>query len=225
MHENAGVHALPIPVEYAGREITITPVVVETDRGLVLLDVGPRGAISSLETHLMKVGYSLEDVWLVVLSHHDGDHAAGLAALLERVDAVVATHREEAPFVSGEKEPIKSDGERYPPVTVDLELVDGVRIPTDAGLMEVVATPGHTPGHVSVYFPTGNLLIAGDALVADGDEPLAGPKPNFTPEMERATESVGTLASLEVDRTVCYHGGYVDRGTERIREIHDQLRG
>lgn len=223
MQEDAGVHALPITVEYGDREITVTPSVVESDRGLVLLDVGPRGAVDSLETHLRTLGYELTDVWLVILTHHDGDHAGGLAELLERVDATVATHREEVPYITGERDPIKGDGDRYPPVHVDLELTGGVRIPTLAGPMDVVETPGHTPGHVSLYFPAGKLLIAGDALVADGDEPLAGPKPHFTPDMDRATESVGTLAELEVEHTLCYHGGYVDGGTERIREIHGRL--
>jgi len=220
----AGVHALPLSVEYGGREITITPTLVETERGPVLIDAGPDGTLDGIRTHLGSLGYDLEDIWLVLLTHHDGDHAGGLATLLEHVDAVVATHREEAPYVSGERDPIKGDGDRYPPAGVDIELADGVRFPTLAGPMTVVATPGHAPGHVSLYFPDGNLLVAGDALVADGDEPLSGPKAHFTPDMERATESVGTLADLEVDHTLCFHGGYVERGSDRIREIHDRLR-
>src|SRR6056297_1045346 len=135
--DGAGVHTLPITVEYGGRELTITPVIVETDRGLVLCDVGPQGTIGGLETHLRSLGYDLEDIWLVVLTHHDGDHAGGLAELKDRVDAVVATHRDEAPYISGERDPIKGDGDRYPSVPVDIELAGGVRIPTSAGPMEV----------------------------------------------------------------------------------------
>lgn len=216
-----GVHTLPITVEYGGRELSITPVLVETERGLVLIDVGPEGVVDSLRTHLRSLEHELEDVWLVVLTHHDGDHAGGLADLLEHTDAVVAAHREEAPYVRGDREPIKADGDRYPPVDVDLELAGGVRIPTLAGPMEVVETPGHTPGHVSVHFPESALLVAGDALVADGEAPLAGPKPEFTAELDRALESVGRLADLEIDHVVCYHGGYVDRGSDAVREIHE----
>ncbi|MWV39147.1 MBL fold metallo-hydrolase [Natrialba sp. INN-245] len=222
--EDPGVHVLPLSVEHGGRELTVSPTAVETERGLVLIDVGPRGAVGSLTVHLESLGYELADVWLVVLTHHDADHAGALAELLERTDAAVATHRAEAPFVTGERDPLKgsADGDRYPPASVDLELVGGVRIPTLAGPMEILETPGHTPGHVSCYFSNGALLVAGDALVADGDEPLSGPKPEYTPEMDRALESVAELATLDVEHTVCYHGGYIDRGSDRIREISER---
>ncbi|MFC4438730.1 MULTISPECIES: MBL fold metallo-hydrolase [Natrialbaceae] len=224
MQNDAHVHALPLSLEYGGQSLTITPAVVETDRGLVLVDVGPEGAVGGLETHLESLGFSLEDVRLIVLTHHDGDHAGGLSELLTAVDATVATHRDEAPYVAGERDPIKGDDDRYPPVPIDLELVDGVRIPTLAGPMEVVETPGHSPGHISLQFSENRLLLAGDALVADGNESLSGPKPEFTPDMDRATESVGRLAELDVEQTLCYHGGYVEEGADRIAEIHADLR-
>lgn len=217
--DQASVHALPISIEYGGRPLTITPVVLETDRGLVLVDVGPEGATDAIASHVADLGYDVADVWLVVCTHHDGDHVAGLAEFLERTNAIVAAHEAEAPYVRGDEAPIKGDGDRYPPVRVDLELADGVQIPTIDGPVEVVETPGHSPGHVSLYKPSSSLLVAGDALVSDGDEPLSGPKPEFTPDEERAFESVARLADLEIDQVVCFHGGYVEAGTERIREI------
>lgn len=225
MNDDPHVHALTTSVSYGGADLSITPTAVETDRGLVLVDAGPPGGVDSLEMHLRDLGHALEDVWLVVLTHHDADHAGGLADLLERTDAVVATHRAEAPFVTGERDPIKGDGDRYPPVPVDVELTGGVRISTLAGPMTVVDTPGHTPGHVSLYLPDDALLLAGDALVADGDEPISGPKPEFTADLDRALESVETLSTLEIDHVVCYHGGYVDRGSGPIRKIVDDHDG
>ncbi|AGB38353.1 MBL fold metallo-hydrolase [Natronococcus occultus] len=221
--EDPGVYVLPITVDYGGRELTITPTAVETDRGLVLIDVGPPGAVDGLRTHLRQLGFGLADVWCVLVTHHDGDHVGGLAELLEHTDAVVATHPAEAPYVRGEQEPIKGDADDYRPVGVDLELVDGARLSTVAGPMEIVETPGHSPGHVSVHFSDHDLLLAGDALVADGSAPLSGPKPEFTPEMERAAESVGRLADLDVEQVVCFHGGHAEADDERIAEIHAEL--
>lgn len=221
--EDPGIYVLPIAVEHGGREFTINPAAVETDRGLVLIDVGPADAVDGIRTHLRELGFGLEDIWLVLATHHDADHVGGLHALLERVDPIVAAHREEAPFLTGDRNPIEGDGDRYPPVGVDLELADRVRIPTIAGPMAVVETPGHAPGHVSLLFPDHDLLLAGDALVAD-DGRLSGPKSEFTPDLERAAESVGRLADFDVEHVLCYHGGYVEEGSDRIEEIYERTR-
>lgn len=219
MEESGHVHALPVAVQYGDLELTITPTAVETERGLVLIDVGPEGIAGALEIHLADLGYGLEDIWLVFLTHHDGDHVGGVEEVRARADPIVAAHPEETPYLTGERDPQKGDPEEYPTTAVDLEIVDGVRMPTLAGPMVVRETPGHTPGHVSLHLPEKELLIAGDALVADGEEPLSGPKPEFTADLERALESVSKLAPLEISRTLCYHGGYVEEGAEQIREI------
>jgi len=222
-----GIHDLALSFDYGETSMTIHPVAVETHRGLVLVDVGLPGAAEKIEAALAETDHDLADVWTVLLTHHDGDHAGGLRGLLERVDATVLAHREEAPFVRGDRDPLKGDGDgdRYPPAPVDVELVGGVTLPTVAGPMTVVETPGHAPGHVSLHFPEEELLLTGDALVADDEEPLSGPKPQFTPDMETAVDSVGRLAELAFDRVLCYHGGGATVGSPYVREIHASLSG
>jgi glyoxylase-like metal-dependent hydrolase (beta-lactamase superfamily II) len=217
------VHALPLSFDYdeTGTEMVIHPALVETDRGPILVDVGLPGAVGKLERRLDELDYDLADVRTVVLTHHDGDHAGALRELLERTDAITFAHREETPFVVGARDPIKATGDRYPPAPIDVEIVDAVTFRTRAGPMRVVETPGHSPGHVSLYLPDERLLIAGDALTAE--EGLDGPNPEFTPEMGRATRSLAALSDLEVDRILCYHGGAVDEGTESIAAIRDRL--
>ncbi len=218
-----GVHALELAYDFEDRHMEIHPAVVETDRGLLLVDVGLPGSLEKIEGELDDAGLSLVNVDGVVLTHHDGDHAGGLAEVLEHTGATVYAHREESPYVDGREPPVKGDpDDRYPPVDVDIELLDGVTFRTRAGPMETVATPGHAPGHVSLYFPEADLLIAGDALTAEGGE-LAGPKPEFTPDMTTAIESVGRLADLDVAATLCYHGGFVEAGTDRIRAVYESL--
>lgn len=220
-----GVHTLPIEFEFMGDDVTIHPVAVETDRGLVLIDAGLPTTLDQLDARLADAGFEVGDVDLVLLTHHDTDHAGGLAEVVERSGATVLAHTAETPYVDGREDPIKDDGSdtQAPSVAVDVEVVDGVAVRTRAGPMRVVETPGHCPGHVSLYLAEERLLVSADALTATGGDGLAGPIPDFTPDMETAVDSVGRLAALDVDRVLCYHGGLVEEGSERIGEIHASL--
>jgi glyoxylase-like metal-dependent hydrolase (beta-lactamase superfamily II) len=220
-----GVHALALHYQFENRELTVHPVAVETDRGVILVDAGLPGSTDRIRNAFAEADLSFSTVADVVLTHQDGDHAGGCKEVVAETGATVFAHREAVPFVDGRKPPVKGDpADRPPAVGVDVELVDGVRFRTEAGPMEVLHTPGHAPGHVSLFFPDPGLLVAGDALtVADGE--LSGPDPQFTPDLDRASESVGTLAELGVETTLCYHGGYVEAGSDRIAAVHDELTG
>ncbi|KTG13379.1 MBL fold metallo-hydrolase [Haloferax profundi] len=218
MELTTGVYGLALDVALGDRRLTLNPVAVETPRGILLLDVGLPDGLADLSAALAENGLEVDDTWAVVVTHHDFDHAGCLAAVVDRTDAVVFTHEAEAPYLEGEMEPLKSGGGqsiRLQPTTVDVRLTGGETFATTAGPMKAVHTPGHTPGHTSYYFPEDRLLVAGDALnVVEGE--LVGPREDVTPDLEMAWESVETLASLEIEHTFCFHGGYVEAGTERI---------
>lgn len=222
----AGVYAFPQTVERDGVENTIYPSAVETSRGLLLVDTGYPGLTDQIAANLEAAGFEWGDVSAVLITHQDGDHAGSLSTVVDRTHAVVYAHEECVPFLSGERELLKAPDddayERYPPVDVDVELVDGVSFRTVAGPMDVVFTPGHTPGHVSLHFPDVGLLIAADALIAD-ETGLQGPSEKYTLEMDRALESAGALSELEFDRTLCYHGGFVEEGSDRVAELVERL--
>jgi len=218
----AGVYALTQTIETDEGERAFHPAAVETPRGVVLLDVGLPGQAAALAEELDAAGFDWSDVWAVVVTHQDGDHAGALATVVDETDAVVFAHETCARYVDGREEPIKGEGDRYPPVPVDVELVDGEAFRTNAGPMRVVFTPGHTAGHVSLYFPESQLLIAADALTAD-EEGVRGPSEQFTLDRAEAAESVGILATLDVETVHCYHGGTVDADEERIADIAESL--
>lgn len=219
MQLTEGVYVFPQTIEREGVETTIHPSAVETPSGLVLIDTGFEGLTDQIETNLAEAGFGWPDVAGVVVTHQDGDHAGSLSAVVEQTGALVFAHERCVPYLEGDEHPIKSpEGQRYPPVPVDVRLVAGVTFRTAAGPMVVHFTPGHTPGHVSLHLPDADLLLAGDAMVSEGGR-LAGPKPEYTPEMPEALESVRGLAELSFDRTVCYHGGPIDQGAERASAI------
>jgi glyoxylase-like metal-dependent hydrolase (beta-lactamase superfamily II) len=220
MELTEGVHALPLAFERGDREMTLHAAAVETRRGAILVDAGLPGVRDQLRERLSAAGIGLSGVHDLLLTHQDGDHVGGAGDLLTvDADIGVLAHREAVPYVEGDRDPVKGDPDQAPdPVDVDVGLVDGVVFETVAGPMHVVHTPGHAPGHVSLYLPEAKLLLAADAVVA-GEDGLAGPNEQFTPDLDRAFESVRTLADLDVERTLCYHGGLVEQGSERLAAI------
>lgn len=219
-----GVYALPITRSLPNRDVTIQPSAVETDDGLILIDVGFPDTVDLLADALGEHGFALDDVAHVLLTHQDGDHAGGLRDVLDATDATTFAHPEDTPVIEGERPPLKGgDGDRYSPAPIDVRIVDGVTFRTRAGPLRIVETPGHTPGHVSLYLPERDLLVAGDALTAD-EHGLAPPKEQFTPDMSTAIESVGRLADLGVTATHCYHGGSVEHGEGGVRDLYRSLR-
>lgn len=91
-------------------------------------------------------------------------------------------------------------------------------VPDDVhvGPTEVVFTPGHAPGHISLHFPEAGFLASGDALHAPEGE-LDGPR--FPIDEAEAVESVRKLAQLGFDATLTQHGGLVDAGADKLDAV------
>jgi glyoxylase-like metal-dependent hydrolase (beta-lactamase superfamily II) len=104
--------------------------------------------------------------------------------------------------------------ERLEPVRVDKHLEDGDRLDLAGGTRVIF-----TPGHLSLYLERPKVLVAGDALTAEGGH-LNGPNPPFTLDVGEAGRSVRRLAELDVETIVCYHGGVVgDDANGQLRRV------
>jgi glyoxylase-like metal-dependent hydrolase (beta-lactamase superfamily II) len=92
------------------------------------------------------------------------------------------------------------------PVDLALEDKDVLDI---AGGLEVIATPGHTLGHICLYHRPNKTLIAGDALnLSEGH--LSGPNPFFTHDVAQAFTSIQKLAKVDLSQIILYHGGLIE---------------
>jgi N-acyl homoserine lactone hydrolase len=113
-----------------------------------------------LPGQLAKVGLEPDDLDLLVLTHSDPDHIGGIALVPPSVPVVVARAERALPTPRYTKEPSTATWpERaYELVDGDVELRPGV---------ELLASPGHTPGHMSLLVrlaSTGPVLLAVDAI-------------------------------------------------------------
>ncbi len=95
---------------------------------------------------------------------------------------------------------------RVAPATVDEVVRDGQVLPVLDGL-RVISTPGHTPGHISLFAPSAGILFVGDSLVAQGDMLRASRGMN-TWDQAKADDSVRLQAGLGA-RIVCSGHGPV----------------
>src|SRR5919106_6132432 len=167
----------------------------------------------------------------ILLTHGHFDHVGSLRTLAERWDVPVYAHRLELPYLTGRSsypppDPTVGGGAMaalarfYPRGPINLG--DRVRaLPEDGtvpGMPEWrwVHTPGHTPGHVSLFRDQDRVLIAGDAFVTMRQESLLcvltrrqevwRPPAYFTPDWSAARRSVQALARLEPSVAAPRHG-------------------
>lgn len=76
----------------------------------------------------------------------------------------------------------------------------------------VLSTPGHTPGHISLYIAAFDTILSGDAVALEEGQPVL-PNPQYSLEPARANTSMQRLLSHPAQRMICYHGGLFQKGT------------
>lgn len=233
---------LNIDMEVNGFSSTLYPVIVCDDQEMVLFDCGHKGALSQLSDSAFLNGFDLNKLTKVVITHHDHDHMGGLADLKREYPWIkVYASAIEAQYIRGHVKSIRlqqaeelleslpEDQKEHAqkriamlrliePVEVDDILEDGDVLDVCGGI-EVVATPGHLPGHISMYIRQLKTMVAGDALVvADGK--LYRANPRFTLDKDGAYTSARRFINYAIDTLVCYHGGAI---TDNIKESLENL--
>lgn len=167
----------------------------------------------------------------IILTHGHFDHVGALDKLLSEWDVPVYAHKLELPYLTGEKDYPPGDptvggglmaaiSPVYPNEGINLgSKVKSLPENGDMPFMpdwRYIHTPGHTPGHISLYRESDGVLIAGDAFVTvDQESALAvfkqekevnGPPSYFTTDWEEAKKSVRKLADLKPSLVITGHG-------------------
>jgi glyoxylase-like metal-dependent hydrolase (beta-lactamase superfamily II) len=200
-------------------------------RPWALVDAGLTvGAAQILSVAAARFGESARPA-AIVLTHGHFDHVGALDALLHVWDVPVYAHTLELPFLTGRADypppdPTVGGGliARLSPLFPErgIDLGDHVRaLPANRTVPGMpgwrwIHTPGHAPGHVSLFRESDRVLIAGDALVTTSQESVfsvlaqkqevQGPPAYFTIDWDRARRSVAALATLQPAVLAAGHG-------------------
>lgn len=229
---NTEVVVLEIPFSFNGKEEAIYPVVIRNGHEAILVDSGYAGFLPKIEAAASLHDFSLETISGIIITHHDVDHMGGLYELKAKYPYLKVYASEiEVNYISGKEKSLRLQQaeDLYPtlpeeqkqgalyfqemlrtvkPVEVDQAFTADF-VPASFTGISILNTPGHMPGHISIYVAALKTLIAADALVIEEGE-LEIANPHFTLDLPQAIASVKKLQQLEIDKIVCYHGGVIE---------------
>lgn len=221
---------LDINFEYENEVKTINPVLLIDKNDVVLVDCGYPNFLSLLEAEMKSKGIEPNLLTKVLITHHDDDHMGSLSELKEKYPHIKVVSSEiDSEYISGKKKSLRLEQaeeilkylpeeqkrfgigfcetlRKVKPVNVDITVKDGDCFEWGGGC-KVISTPGHMPGHISLYLKETNSIITGDAAVIIENTKLVIANPQFALDLELAKKSLEKLISMNADNYYCYHGG------------------
>jgi glyoxylase-like metal-dependent hydrolase (beta-lactamase superfamily II) len=168
-----------------------------------VVDSGVAGSEGVIEAGLAGAGLGWDAVGHVVITHKHNDHQGSLEGVLAAAP--------DADWYAGSGDMGSVLASRPGTAVGDGDSVFG---------LDIIETPGHTPGHICVLDPVGGILVTGDATGGDGSGGLTGANPQFTEDLAQATESIRKLAGFDYEVVLVGHGEPVDSdGSEAMSAL------
>jgi glyoxylase-like metal-dependent hydrolase (beta-lactamase superfamily II) len=247
MQVASGVEMLELSAELMSGPGLLCPALLWDREGAVLVDAGLPGMAGQFLEAIKAAGVAPHQIVAIVITHHDLDHIGSLGelrqTLTQRVE--VLSHPEEVPYIQGERPPIKMspkmveqmreqmktlpeerrrammsmmESMRSQKNIVDRTLADGEILPYCGGI-QIIYTPGHTPGHICLYHIPTKTLIAGDSLFIEEGRLAAAPA-FINADAPLALSSLKRLTQCDIANVIAYHGGlFQDSPNTKIAEI------
>jgi len=210
----------------------------------VLVDAGLKRTANKIKELADNLFWPDSKPAAIILTHGHFDHVGSVLELASEWEVPVFTHVMELPYLSGLS--------AYPPAdpwagggllsvispafpSGPINISDHIQLlPEDGSLpflpdWKYIHTPGHSPGHISLFRKRDRVLLAGDAFVTTRQESvwsvmmqtrtLTGPPRYFTYDWVAAAKSVKALAELEPETVATGHGQPM-KGEEMRKMLH-----
>ena len=237
-----GVQTITLPMPWELESVNVH--LIDLDPGYLLVDSGiaTEDCFEALESALEERKIKWTDLQALCLTHLHPDHIglswkilelSGARLLMHRIEAeylIQVSRESRAPFFaeamhqSGVPAELQSKMDRalrdirraFRPHAPDTLLEGGEKIRIRGGTLEVIWTPGHSPGHICLYSPEHRYLISGDHLLE-----FITPNIGWHPDKDMLAqylESLDRLRPFPVDLVLPSHGGPFRGHIQRILE-------
>jgi glyoxylase-like metal-dependent hydrolase (beta-lactamase superfamily II) len=194
---------------------------VQGPSGPALIDCGMSKNTEWITGQLAEINLDPTQLKELILTHSHSDHCGGAESLRNTVAIPISASRIESPYLKKKTRlPYQSLVQRLifwisdlaagiPPLPVDRTLEEGDRLDYLGGL-EVLHTPGHTPGSISLLQREAGILICGDAVFnqhpVTGAVGLRQPLKLATVDPDLAKGSIQEIAALDLELLCPGHG-------------------
>ena len=177
--------------------------------GSILIDVGMDAwsVIAELKKYTQP-----GDLKIIILTHCHFDHSGGAGEVAEAFGAKIAIHKDDAPLLGNTQASASSlFGEKAPSIVPDILLKGGEFF----GELEVIHTPGHTPGGICLYGAHSKVFFSGDTVFQDGS---FGRTDLYGGSTQQLIASIEKLTHLDVNIMYPGHGDIVKKdANEQIK--------
>jgi glyoxylase-like metal-dependent hydrolase (beta-lactamase superfamily II) len=233
----SGKSTLQITPQVYQLYIRATSTILIIEEELTIIDTGLPGSSTRIINFINSLGRSIEEVSLIIITHNHIDHAGGLAELRKLTRAKVAAHKADLhdaeaqmPYPKFIRRLLRvpslntfHSGFLLKPEDVDIHL-EGGEVLKPLGGLEVIHTPGHTPGSISLFSPKNKLLIVSDALTRQNRKPGL-PHKSVSSDFPQAINSIKEMANLDIDILCFGHGQpLIGDVSTKMRELIEQIK-
>ena len=190
-------------VYYVGAN-NIASILVATPQGHVLIDTGTQKMAAVVFPNIVRLGFKPADIKLMLISHAHYDHMETMETIRRITGATVAALEAEIPALVGGHDLSSNETWGHEPIQVGRTLKSGDDITVGGSTIQVIWTPGHTPG-AAAYFITTQENGRNYQIVYGGPPtPITG-NPRYDTRPEDAFNSYKALRAMNPDILISGH--------------------
>lgn len=198
-------------VHYVGT-CGISALLLTSAQGHILIDGGTPAAGPAIAASIQALGYRLEDIGYLLVSHEHYDHAGGLAWLQQASGAVVVAQPAALDALrsghNGRNDPQAGGLEDFPPIANVRAINDGQTLRLGPLAVTAHATPGHAPGGTSWSWQSCQHAQCLQMVYADSLSAASRPPYRFSDHpghLAAFRASIDTVAGLPCDVLLTPH--------------------